>query len=88
MLVRPRTRILPLLLLALMPFSSSVGLATDGVSLDAAVAAAQERHSARVVKAEVVESEGRKLYVLRLLGGDGRVWTIRIDAGTGLELNR
>jgi hypothetical protein len=87
MFVRPRSRILPLLLLASLPFSGSVGLAAGGTSLDEAVTAAQERYHARVVKAAVVENAGRKIYVLRLLGGDGRVWTIRIDAATGLEQN-
>ncbi len=86
--VSPRSRFLALLLLALSPFSSGLALAGDGVSLDAAVAAAQERHRARVVKAEVIENQGRRVYSLRLLGGDGRVWTIRIDAATGAELNR
>lgn len=84
----PRSRFLALLLVALLPVSAGPVLAGDGVSLDAAVAAAQERHRARVVKAEVIESDGRKVYALRLLGGDGRVWTIRIDAATGAELNR
>jgi uncharacterized membrane protein YkoI len=88
MQVNSRSRFLALLLVAVLPFSSGLALAGDGVSLDAAVAAAQERHRARVVKAEVIERDGRKVYSLRLLGGDGRVWTIRIDAATGAELNR
>jgi uncharacterized membrane protein YkoI len=88
MRVNPRSRFLALLLLAVLPFSTGLALAAEGVSLDAAVAAAQERHRARVVKAEVIERDGRKVYSLRLLGGDGRVWTIRIDAATGAELNR
>lgn len=83
-----RSRFLALLLMALMPISSGVALASDGVSLDAAVAAAQERYRARVVKAEVQDSDGRRVYTLRLLGADGRVWTIRIDAATGAELSR
>ncbi len=87
MFVSRRSKFLALLLTGLLPFSSSVLRAADGISLDAAVAAAQDRHKARVVKAEVVESDGRKSYSLRLLGSDGRVWTIRIDAATGLELN-
>lgn len=81
-----RSTFLALLLAAAMPFGSSASQAADGVSLDAAVAAAQERHRARVVKAEVQESAGRRVYLLRLLGGDGRVWTIRIDAATGREV--
>jgi uncharacterized membrane protein YkoI len=86
--VNTRSRFLALLLVAVLPFSSGLALAAEGVSLDVAVASAQERHRARVVKAEVIESDGRKIYVLRLLGGDGRVWTIRIDAATGAELSR
>jgi uncharacterized membrane protein YkoI len=88
MSVSPRSRFLALLLVALAPVSGGIALAGDGVSLDAAVAAAQERYRARVVRAEVVESDGRRVYSLRLLGSDGRVWTIRIDAATGAELNR
>ncbi len=88
MQLNPRSRFLALLLVAVLSCSSGPALAGEGVSLDAAVAAAQERHRARVVKAEVIESDGRKVYALRLLGGDGRVWTIRIDAATGAELNR
>ena len=86
--VSPRSRFLALLLVAVSPLSSGPALAGDGVSLDAAVAAAQERYRARVVKAEVLENDGRRVYALRLLGSDGRVWTIRIDAATGAELNR
>jgi uncharacterized membrane protein YkoI len=81
-----RSSILALLLAALLPLGGGALQAADGVSLDAAVAAAQERHRARVVKAEVQENSGRRVYLLRLLGGDGRVWTIRIDASTGLEV--
>lgn len=88
MQLNPRSRFLALLLMAISPFSSGLALAADGVSLDAAVAAAQGRHRARVVKAEVIERDGRTVYSLRLLGADGRVWTIRIDAATGAELNR
>lgn len=83
---RQRSRLWLALMLAACPLTIGAASAAD-VSLDAAVAAAQERHKARVVKTEVIESEGRTVYSLRLLGGDGRVWTIRIDASTGLELN-
>jgi uncharacterized membrane protein YkoI len=83
---RHRARFWLAVMLAASPLTIGAASAAD-VSLDAAVAAAQERHKARVVKAEVSESAGRTVYSLRLLGGDGRVWTIRIDASTGLELN-
>ena len=54
-----------------------------GVSLDQAVAMAERRFNARVVKAGVSESNGRRVYVLRLLSEQGRVWTVRVDADSG-----
>ena len=54
-----------------------------GVSLDQAVAMAERRFNARVVKAGVTESNGRRVYVLRLLSEQGRVWTVRVDADSG-----
>lgn len=86
MQTRQTSRFWLALMLVACPLTIGTASAAD-VSLDAAVAAAQERHKARVVKAEVIDSDGRKVYSLRLLGGDGRVWTIRIDASTGFELS-
>ena len=54
-----------------------------GVSLDEAVRRAEKQFNARVVKAETVTVEGRRTYVLRLVTGDGRVITVRVDAETG-----
>ena len=54
-----------------------------GVSLDQAVAMAERRFNAKVVKAGVTESNGRRVYVLRLLSEQGRVWTVRVDADSG-----
>jgi hypothetical protein len=53
------------------------------VSMDEAVEMAQRRFNARVVRAEVVERDGRRVYVLRLLSDDGRVFNVRVDAATG-----
>ena len=55
-----------------------------GLSLDQAVQEAEHRFRARVVRAGIVEANGRRLYVLKLLSEQGRVWTVRIDAETGV----
>jgi uncharacterized membrane protein YkoI len=61
-------------------------LASSGMSLDQAVAMAERRYKARVVRADARKEEGRTIYVLRLLNDSGRVWTVRIDADTGAVL--
>jgi hypothetical protein len=55
----------------------------DGISLDEAVSRAEQRYRARVVRTDVQDEDGRKVYVLKLLSEDGRVFTVRIDAATG-----
>lgn len=57
-----------------------------GISMDQAIEIAQRRYKARVVRADVSEAKGRRVYVLRLLSDQGRVWTVRIDAETGSEI--
>jgi hypothetical protein len=55
----------------------------DGISLDEAVSRAEAQYRARVVRTEVQDEDGRKVYVLKLLSDNGRVFTVRIDAATG-----
>ncbi len=55
----------------------------DGMSLDEAVSRAERQYRARVVRTDVQDEDGRKVYVLKLLSEDGRVFTVRIDAATG-----
>ena len=55
----------------------------DGISLDEAVSRAERQYRARVVRTDVQDEDGRKIYVLKLLSEDGRVFTVRIDAATG-----
>jgi hypothetical protein len=55
----------------------------DGISLDEAVRRAEAQFRARVVRTEVQDEDGRKVYVLKLLSDGGRVITVRIDAATG-----
>jgi peptidase YpeB-like protein len=55
----------------------------DGMSLDQAVRMAESQFNARVVRTDVQDEDGRKVYVLKLLSEGGRVITVRIDAATG-----
>jgi len=55
----------------------------DGISLDEAVRRAEAQYHAKVVRTDVQDEDGRKVYVLKLLSDDGRVVTVRIDAATG-----
>jgi uncharacterized membrane protein YkoI len=54
-----------------------------GITLDRAVAMAEQQYKARVVRASTGEIDGRHVYVLRLLSDQGRVWTVHVDAETG-----
>ncbi|MEJ0084105.1 MAG: PepSY domain-containing protein [Pseudomonadota bacterium] len=55
----------------------------DGISLNEAVSRAEAQYNARVVRTDVVDEDGRKVYVLKLLSEKGRVFTVRIDANSG-----
>jgi hypothetical protein len=57
--------------------------ARDGISLDEAVSRAERQYHARVVRTDVQDEDGRKVYVLKLLSEDGRVFTVRVDAQSG-----
>ena len=61
-------------------------LRADGLTLDEAISRAERQHSARVVRAETSERDGRVIYVLRMLSDDGRVFVVRIDAASGASL--
>ena len=52
------------------------------ISLDEAVAQAERRYNARVVRAEEKRSGDRVYYRIRLLGSDGRVFEVTVDAGS------
>jgi uncharacterized membrane protein YkoI len=56
------------------------------LSREQAVTLVQKRYAARVVRVEVAEEGGRRIYVFRLLSGGGKVWTVRIDARSGAEV--
>jgi Peptidase propeptide and YPEB domain len=54
-----------------------------GVSMDQAIQMAERQYGAKVVRASVSEDNGRRVYVLRLVSEQGRVWTVRVDAASG-----
>jgi uncharacterized membrane protein YkoI len=54
-----------------------------GISLAQATSMAQSRYQGRVVRAETVQAGDRTIHEIRILGDDGRVRTVRIDAQTG-----
>lgn len=54
-----------------------------GMSLDQAVAMVERRYKAKVVRTETRQDGDRKVYVLRLLNDEGRVWSVRVDASSG-----
>lgn len=55
----------------------------EGLTLDEAVQRAEQHYKARVVKAEERREDGRRVYHIRLLSEDGRVFEITVDAATG-----
>jgi uncharacterized membrane protein YkoI len=65
------------------PRAEALQARSSKLSLDQAIEMVERRYRARVVRAGVDESNGQRLYVLRLLSEEGRVWTVRVDAQTG-----
>lgn len=73
--------------LTLVPMESPADFAAQrgggGISLSQATAIATSRFEGRVVRAETVNRGDRVVHEVRILGDDGRVRTVRIDAQTG-----
>ena len=65
--------------------SGERAFADRAISLDEAVAQAERRYKARAVRAEEKRHGDRIEYRIRLLGDDGRVFEIRVDASSGRE---
>jgi hypothetical protein len=68
------------------PAPAVIVLTAASMSMDEAVKMAEQRFRARVVKAEAQRENGHTVYVLRLLNDSGRVWTVRVDAASGVLL--
>ena len=57
------------------------------MSRERVIALAEKRYKARVVRADLSQDEsGRRVYQLRLLSEQGKIWTVRVDAATGDSL--
>jgi hypothetical protein len=56
------------------------------LSREEAMALVQQRYGARVVRTDIADQQGRRLYVFRLLSSAGKVWIVRVDARTGAEV--
>lgn len=57
-----------------------------GISLNQAIAKARQSNKDKVLSAETVQKDGRKIYRIKILTKDGRVKRTRIDARTGKKL--
>jgi hypothetical protein len=73
----------PLLLLAQRGHAEN-----GGISLDEAVRQARLQHKGKVLSAETVRVDGRKIHRIKILTKDGRVKRIQIDARTGQTVSR
>jgi len=62
---------------------TSLHAAQSGISLSQATQLALRQNPGRVVRAETVDRGGRRVHQVRILGADGRVRTVSIDASSG-----
>jgi uncharacterized membrane protein YkoI len=65
---------------------AKIVVAAAGVSMDQAVKMAEQRFKAKVVRAESQRDGIRTVYVLKMLNEAGHVWTVRVDASSGVIL--
>ena len=65
---------------------ASLHATQGGVSLSQATQIALQQYPGRVVRAETVDRGGRRVHQIRVLGSDGRVRTVRVDASSGRVL--
>jgi uncharacterized membrane protein YkoI len=56
---------------------------SGGISLDQAVRMAERRYNAKAVKVDSMSDGERRVYQIRLLNTEGKVWTVRVDAQSG-----
>lgn len=85
--VRTKTlRILPALLASLVLLLPGGHPQGAGLSLDVAVDRARQG-GGRVLSAETVSQDGRRIHMIKILTEDGRVRSIAFDAATGQRLS-
>ena len=54
-----------------------------GISLDEAISRARRQENGKVLSAETVRDNGRRVHRIKILTRDGRVKHVRIDASSG-----
>ena len=59
-----------------------------GISLDEAVAKARRHNEGKVLSAETIRVDGRKVHRIKILTQDGRVKRTQVDARTGQTTSR
>ncbi len=52
---------------------------TDSLTIDEAIAIAEQRHGGKVVNAQPIDSDGRSGYQIRILQRDGKVVTVLVN---------
>ena len=74
--------------LPIMDFAHRDHTGNGGISLDEAVAQAQQQNQGKVLSAETIRVDGRKVHRIKILTHNGRVKRIKIDARTGRTMPR
>jgi hypothetical protein len=59
-----------------------------GTTLDEAVAQARRNNKGKVLSAETIRVDGRRVHRIKILTKDGRVKRTQIDAGSGQKKSR
>ena len=70
---------------SLAPDFRSYAVRAEALTLDQAVARAEKKYGARAVRAEEKTDGDRRVYRIRLLSDDGRVFDVTVDAASGKE---
>jgi len=66
--------------------AADVARAESELTQTQAAALVQQRYAARVLRASSVDEGGRHIYIFRLLSQAGKVWEVRVDARSGMEV--
>jgi uncharacterized membrane protein YkoI len=61
---------------------------SKGISLDEAVSRARRQSDGKILSAETVRVDGRRVHRIKILTRDGRVTRVDIDADTGRPARR
>jgi uncharacterized membrane protein YkoI len=69
-------------------FAQSASSEGRGISLDEAVSRARRQSDGKILSAETVRVDGRRVHRIKILTRDGRVTRMEIDADTGRPARR